>query len=60
MDKVVHVAAALGPQPLLDAALGALAAAFGPESVEPNPKYILILLKTVEIEGLFWPQRSAP
>ena len=49
------LAAALGPLPVLAAALGT-------ESVltRPNPKYLLILFKIVEIEGLSWPQRLAP
>ena len=35
-----------------------LVAALGSERVLNNSKYKLILLKIVEIEGLYWPQRS--
>jgi len=59
MDVIGHVAAAPGPQApvlgVLAAVLGFLAAALGPESVlnKPNPKYILILLKIVEIKVMY-------
>ena len=48
-------ATALGP-------LAVIATALGLESVltKPNPKYIIILLQIVGIEGLSWPQRLAP
>ena len=65
MDKVDHVAAAPGPLacPSRGARpLAVIATALGPVSVftKPNPKYIIILLQIVEIEGLSWPQRLAP
>ena len=59
MDVIGHVAAAPGPQApvlgVLAAVLGFLAAALGPESVlnKPNPKYILILMKKVEIKVMY-------
>ena len=59
MDVIGHVAAAPGPQApvlcVLAAVLGFLAAVLGPESVlnKPNPKYILILLKIVEIKVMY-------